>query len=95
MSSRNKILAVASIVLVIISLLFLRVWIMSNAVQIACEINLLDQRKEDLEEENKKLMIELATLRSPEYINKVAIYNLNMVRSSESKIIFLEKVSMK
>ncbi|HGE72720.1 TPA: cell division protein FtsL [Candidatus Poribacteria bacterium] len=91
MANWRKIFAIISIVFVIISLLFLRVWIMSNAVQIACEINSLDQKKEALEEENKKMMIELATLKSPERINKVAIDDLNMVRSSDSKIIFLER----
>lgn len=91
MSNRHKIIFTIAIVFIVILLLFLKVWIMSNAVQIACEINSLDQKKENLEEENKKLMIELATLRSPERINKIAIYDLNMVRSPESKIIFLEK----
>lgn len=90
MSNRHKILTIA-IVFFVILLLFFRVWIMSSAVQIACEINSLDQKKENLEEENKRLMIELATLKSPERINKVAIYDLNMVRSPESKIIFLER----
>ncbi|MGB9595307.1 MAG: cell division protein FtsL [Candidatus Poribacteria bacterium] len=91
MANWRKSLAIISVIFVIISLLFLRVWIMSSAVQIACEINSLDQKKETLEEENKRMMIELATLKSPEHINEIAINKLNMVRSSDSKIIFLER----
>ncbi len=64
---------------------------MSSAVEIACEINTLVQKKESLEEENKKMMVELATLKSPEQISNVAANDLNMVRSSDSKIVFLER----
>ncbi len=64
---------------------------MSNAVEIACETNTLVQKKESLEEENKKIMVELATLKSPERISNVAVHELNMVRSSDGKIVFLER----
>lgn len=90
MSNRHKVFTIA-VIFIVILLLFFRVWITSSAVQIACEINLLDQKKENLEEENKRLMIELATLKSPERISRVATYDLSMIRSSESKIIFLER----
>lgn len=64
---------------------------MSNAVEIACETNTLIQKKESLEEENKKMTVELATLKSPERISDVAVHDLNMVRSSDSRIVFLER----
>jgi cell division protein FtsL len=86
-----RIFIIISVLFFIISLLFLRVWIMSNAVEIACETNTLFQKKESLEEENKKMMVELATLKSPERISNIAVRELNMVRSSNGKIVFLER----
>jgi cell division protein FtsL len=48
-------------------------------------------KKESLEEENKKMLVEIGKLRSPERVGKVAINDLNMVRSPDTKVIFLEK----
>jgi len=77
--------------LLILSLLFLRVWMTSDAVEIACEIDALTEKKESLEEENKKMLVEIGKLKSPERIGKIAINDLNMVRSPDTKVIFLEK----
>jgi len=86
-----KIILVSFIFLMILALLFLRIWLISDAVEIACEIDALTEKKESLEEENKKMLVEIGKLRSPERIANVAVNDLNMVRSPDTKVIFLEK----
>jgi cell division protein FtsL len=87
----RKVLLITFGFLLILSLLFLRVWMTSDAVEIACEIDALTEKKESLEEENKKMLVEIGKLKSPERVGKVAINDLNMVRSPDTKVIFLEK----
>jgi cell division protein FtsL len=87
----RKVLLITFGFLLILSLLFLRVWMISDAVEIACEIDALAEKKESLEEENKKMLVEIGKLKSPERVGKVAINDLNMVRSPDTKVIFLEK----
>jgi len=77
--------------LIILSLLLLRIWILSDAVGLAYEINSLIAEKESLEAENKKIMVEIARLKSPERISKIAVTDLKMVRPSNTKVIFLER----
>ena len=87
----HKVIIVAISFLVILSLLFLRIWLMSDAVEIAVEINALTEKKELIEEENKRMLVEIGKLKSPDRIGNVAVNDLNMVRSPDTKVIFLEK----
>jgi len=48
-------------------------------------------KKESLEEENKKLLIEIAKLKSPERISKIAVTDLNMIRPSKVEVVVLGK----
>ena len=84
-----------SIVLLCASLLFLvlflRIWFSSKAVELACEINLLAAEKETLGEDKKKISLEIAKLRSPERITRIATRDLKMIRSSDAEVIELEK----
>ena len=73
------------------SILFLRVWIPSKAFEIAYEIEQLTQEKERLEEENTQIALEIARLKTPERIERIAVNELNMVRSSEIEVEVIKK----
>ena len=78
-------------VLSVFSILFLRVWIPSKAFEIAYEIEQLTQEKERLEEENTQIALEIARLKTPERIERIAVNELNMVRSSEIEVEVIKK----
>ena len=71
--------------------LLLRIWFLSRAVDLAYEIDHLTTEKESLEEENTKLSLEIARVKSPGRISRIATENLNMVRSSDAEVIILER----
>jgi cell division protein FtsL len=77
--------------LLLFSVLLLRVWFSSKAVELAYEIDRLAAQKEALEEENRKLSLEIARLESPERISRIATTDLKMIRSSNAEVIMLEK----
>ena len=87
----RRLLIIAFGCLIVLSLLFLRIWILSNAVEIACEINELDEKKQVLKKENEKIFVEMTKLKSPDRISEIATKYLNMVRSPDTKVIFIEK----
>ncbi len=76
---------------IIFSMLFFRVRLSARAVELAYEIEHLAEEKKSLEEENRKLQLEVAKLRSPERISKIAINELNMVRSADAEVVTLER----
>jgi cell division protein FtsL len=87
----RRLLIIAFGCLIVLSLLFLRIWMLSNAVEIACEINELDVKKQVLKKENEKIFVEITKLKSPDRISEIATNDLNMVRSPDTKVIFIEK----
>jgi cell division protein FtsL len=86
-----RLLIIAFGCLIVLSLLFLRIWILSNAVEIAYEINELDEKKQVLKKENEKIFVEITKLKSPDRISEIATKDLSMVRSPDTKVIFIEK----
>lgn len=75
----------------VLFLLFLRIWMLSDAVEIACEINDLDEKKQALKKENEQILVEITQLKSPDRISEIATKNMNMVRSPDTKVIFIDK----
>lgn len=75
----------------LLSAFMLRVWLSSKAVELAYEIGRLAAERKMLEEENCKLELEIAELRSPERISRIAVNELKMVRSSNAEVIVLER----
>ena len=71
--------------------LLLRIWFLSKAVDLAYETDRLTTQKEALEEENTKLSLEIARLKSPDRISRIATENLGMIRSSDAEVIILER----
>jgi cell division protein FtsL len=71
--------------------LLLRIWFLSKAVDLAYETDNLTIQKEALEEENRKLSLEIARLKSPDRISRIATENLGMVRSPDAEVIILER----
>ena len=67
--------------------LLLRVWLSSRTVELAYDIGRLQTENRALEEENRKLLLEIARLKSPERISRIAITDLKMIRSSEAEVI--------
>jgi cell division protein FtsL len=77
--------------LLFFSFLLLRVWFSSKAVELVYEIDNLVAQREALEEENRKLSLRIAKLKSPERISRIATTDLRMVRSSDAQVVVLEK----
>lgn len=88
---RRRVLLISLVTLLLFSVLLLRIWFSSKAVELAYEIDRLSAEKEALEEENKKLLLEIAKLESPERIGEIAVTDLKMVRSSDTEVIMLER----
>ena len=78
-------------ILLIFSVLLLRVWFSSKAVELAYEVDHLAEEKGALEEENRKLSLEVVRLKSPERISRIATTDLKMIRSSDAEVIVLER----
>lgn len=78
-------------ILLLFSALLFRIWFSSKAVELAYEIGRLEAEKEALEEENRKLSLEVAKLKSPERISRIATRDLKMIRSSDAEVIVLER----
>lgn len=78
---------------VIFSMLLLRVRLSARAVELAYEIERLAAEKKSLEEENRKLTLEVARLSSPERISRIAVRDLNMVRAADTRVVTLERQS--
>jgi len=93
-SKSRKLLGIVLIsfgALLLFSMLLLRVWLSSKTVELAYEIGQLEVEKKTLEEENKKLSIQVAKLKSPERISRIAITDLKMIRSSDTEVVILER----
>lgn len=78
-------------ILMLFAFLLLRVWMPAKAFEIACEIEVLAQKKESLEDENMNLSLEIARLKTPNRIERIAINELKMVRSSEIEVEVIKK----
>jgi len=79
------------VILLLFSLFLFRIWLSSEAVKLAYEVDSLIAEKESLEEENSRIMIEIAECKSPENIRQIATDDLKMVRSIETKVIIVER----
>ena len=88
-AKRRKIAVAILCVLVFFSLLLFRVWISSRGTELACEIARLSAEKESLKEGNTKLSLEVAELKSPKRIGRIAIMDLKMIRPSKVEVITL------
>jgi cell division protein FtsL len=75
--------------LLLFSVLLLRIWFSSKAVELAYEVDDLAAEKEALEQESRRLLLEIARLKSPERISKIATTDLGMIRSSDAEVIVL------
>ena len=78
-------------VFVLFLVLLLRIWFSSKAVELAYEIDRLAAEKETLEEENRRFVLQIAALRSPERISRIAVEDLKMVRPADAAVIFLKR----
>lgn len=75
----------------LLSILFLRVWISSESIRLAHELEALIEQKDSLEGSKRKILAQIEELKSPSRISKIAVNKLGMVRSPDTKIIFVEK----
>ncbi len=88
---RQRVVLTVLVVVLVFSVLLLRIWISSKAVELAYDIECLASERKELEEGNRKLSLEIARLRSPQRISRIARGDLKMVRSSDARVIVLEK----
>lgn len=78
-------------IMLVFSVLLLRVRLSDRAVELAYEIDRLAAEKKSLEEENRRLALEIARLKSPERISRIAAADLNMVRTPDTEVVELER----
>jgi cell division protein FtsL len=88
---RRRTLLILLCTSLLFSVFLLHIWFSSKAVELAYEIDRLAAEKEALEEENKRLSLETARLKSPERISRIATTDLDMIRSSDAEVIMLER----
>lgn len=65
------------------------VWAHHQIISLGYEISRLSQEEEALIEENKKLRIELATLKSPDRLEKKALQELGFINPQNGQLIIV------
>ena len=81
--------AVLAILAIIISVLLFYTWSRVQAVRIGYEIFNANSEMRKLDQENKELILEIATLKSPKRIEKIAREELKLVLPRDEQIIIL------
>lgn len=80
---------VLSIIAIIISVLLFYTWSRVQAVRIGYEIFNANSEMRKLDQENKELILEIASLKSPKKIEKIAREELRLIPPKDEQIIIL------
>lgn len=81
--------AVLSVLVIVISVLLFYTWSRVQVVRIGYEIFNANSEMRKLDQENKELILEIATLKSPKRIERIAREELNLLPPKEEQIIIL------
>lgn len=81
--------AVLSVLVIVISVLLFYTWSRVQAVRIGYEIFNANSEMRKLDQENKELILEIATLKSPKRIERIAREELKLLPPKEEQIIIL------
>jgi cell division protein FtsL len=79
------------ILLVVVSCLMLYVGGKVKLVRLGYQIEALEREKQDLERENRSLLIESSSLTSPARIEEIAVKRLGMIRPSKENIVVVKR----
>jgi cell division protein FtsL len=79
------------ILLVVVSCLMLYVGGKVKIVRLGYQIEVLEREKQDLERENRSLLIESSSLTSPARIEEIAVKRLGMVRPAKENIVVVKR----
>lgn len=69
----------------------LYVWQRVNVIEMGYRIEALERERKELLQKNKALLIEAASLGSPQRIEEIAISQLGMVRPSPGQMVFIRE----
>lgn len=75
--------------LVIIAVLSTHLWIRLAVVNLSYEISTLNSQRSSLEDDNRRLRLELLTLKSPKRIERIARDELGLVYPSGKHILYV------
>jgi len=81
--------AVLSVLVIVISVLLFYTWSRVQVVRIGYEIFNANSEMRKLDQENKELILEIATLKSPKRIERIAREELKLLPPKEEQIIIL------
>jgi len=81
----------AAIILLLVSVPMLYVGWKVKIVRLGYQIEALDQKKRELERENRSLRIEASSLASPARIEDIALKRLGMVRPGKDNIVMVKR----
>lgn len=87
--NRNLLFFAIIIVFLGISCSLFYVWAHHQIISLGYEISRVSQQEQELTEENKKLRLELAMLKSPERLEKKALQELGFVNPQNGQIIIV------
>lgn len=86
---RRRILLLASLALCLIGAVLVHVWLRLQVVQLGYVLSTTSKLRERLEQENRELKVELATLNSPDRLEALARQRLGLVPPEKGQVIIL------
>lgn len=87
--NRHLLILAIIIAFLVISCSLFYVWANQQKVSLGYEISRVSQEEQELTEENKKLRLELAVLKSPDRLEKKALQELGFVTPQNGQIIIV------
>ena len=86
---RRNMLAVGGLALGFVGVVLMHVWLRLQVVQVGYVLSTTSKLQSRLEQENRELKVELATLISPERLEALARKRLGMVPAEKGQVIVL------
>lgn len=86
---RRRILGIASLFVVLIALVWLHVWLRLQVVHMGYVLSTTSKLQGRLEQENRELKIELATMTSPERLESLARRRLQLAQPEKGQVVVL------
>jgi cell division protein FtsL len=86
---RQNIFSIAALAVVLMALVWLHVWLRLQVVHLGYVLSTTSKLQSRLEQENRELKIELATMTSPERLEGLARRRLNLGQPEKGQVIVL------
>jgi cell division protein FtsL len=86
---RQNIFSIAALAVVLMALVWLHVWLRLQVVHLGYVLSTTSKLQSRLEQENRELKIELATMTSPERLESLARRRLNLGQPEKGQVVVL------